>query len=185
MSIPRPRRLVLVLALAVAAGGTLVLGLTSPVPPEPVARFWTWSVGGDYRGRDGVRLQRGASDCGVAALMMVLEDRHRTPRLEGVRLRVLERDRGLSLLEMQSIAAEHGLRATGWRLDFEGLARAPLPAVAHYDDHYVVVDRVEPDGMVRIRDPSIGRIDLPRESFVKLWTGNVLLFVPVPPNSQR
>lgn len=185
MSITRPRRLLLALAVAAGAGGALVVGVTLAVPPEPVARLWTWSVGGDYRGRTGVRLQRGASDCGVAALMMVLEDRRRTPRLEGVRLRVLERDRGLSLLEMQSIAADHGLRATGWRLDFEGLAGAPLPAIAHYDDHYVVVDRVEPDGTVRIRDPSIGRVDLPRDSFVKLWTGNVLLFVPVSSNSHR
>ena len=178
MALSRPWRLALALALATGAGGTLVVGLTLPVPTEPVARLLTWSVGGDYRGRNGVQLQRGVSDCGVAALTMILEHRRHAPRLEDVRRRVLERDRGLSLLEIQSIAARYGLRATGWRMDFQALARAPLPAIAHFDDHYVVVDRVEPDGTVHIRDPSIGRFDLPRESFLELWTGHVLLFNP-------
>ncbi|HEX7239542.1 MAG TPA: cysteine peptidase family C39 domain-containing protein [Longimicrobiaceae bacterium] len=144
----------------------------------PVARVWAWSLGGEYLGRDGVRLQQGDSDCAVAALTMILERHGRDPQLEGVRRLVQERRSGLTLLEMQAVAGERGLRATGWRLDLAGLARAPLPAIAHFEDHYVVVDRVEADGTVRFRDPSLGRLALPAAGFRSLWTGNVLVFSP-------
>ncbi len=179
MPMSRARSFAVVLALA-GAGGTLAVGLTLPVAPEPVARLWTLSVGGDYQGRSGVRLQKGTWDCGVAVLAMIFEEHHRPSALEAVRGRVLDRGEGLSLLEMQSVAREHGLAAAGWRLDFPGLARAPLPAVAHFDNHYVVVDRIEPDGTVHVRDPAIGRVALPKTSFLALWTGNVLLFAPGP-----
>ncbi len=178
MPIVRPRTAVVGVTATVAlcVGAAAVSGVVSPPPVEPVARLWVWSLGGEYLGRDGIRLQQGRSDCGVAALAMILERHGRDPRLEAVRRLVLERRSGLTLLEMQAIAGERGLSATGWRLDFAGLARAPLPAVAHFEDHYVVVDRIAPDGTVQVRDPSLGRIDLPRASFENLWTGSVLLF---------
>lgn len=170
-----------VLALAVGAGTASVASEAAPILPEPVARVWTWSLGGRYLGRETVRLQRGAWDCGVAALAMVIESHRRAPGLEALRAEVLDRRRGLTLLELQEFAVERGLPAAGWRLDFAGLARTPLPAIAHFDDHYVVVDRIAADGMVRIRDPARGRMELPRRSFERLWTGNVLVFAPPEP----
>lgn len=161
-------------------GGGVLAAAVPPVAPEPVARLLAWSSGGSYLGRDGVRLQRGDWDCGVAVLAMLLEHEHHAPRLEGVRRRVLERGRGLSLLEMQAVAGRHGVRAAGWRLDFAGLASAPLPAVAHFRDHYVLVDHVAPDGTVRFRDPALGRVEMPRASFEKLWTGRALLLGRAP-----
>jgi ATP-binding cassette subfamily B protein RaxB len=167
-----------VLALLVA--GTAALG-ASPVPPEPVARAWAWAAGGEYLGRDSVRLQEGAWDCGVAALAMVLDAHHRPADLEPVAREVEERQRGLTLLEMQGIATRRGVNATGWRLDLAGLRRAALPAIAHFDDHYVVVDRVAADGAVHFRDPALGQMVIPGERFTRLWTGHVLVFPAVPP----
>jgi ATP-binding cassette subfamily B protein RaxB len=109
---------------------------------------------------------------------MVLEHHRRALALDDVSRDVLERGEGLTLLEMQGIAAGRGLEASGWRLDVPALARSPLPAVAHFQDHYVVVDRVTPGGTVLIRDPSIGRMELSAARFRELWTGNVLLFGP-------
>ncbi|HEX8672250.1 MAG TPA: cysteine peptidase family C39 domain-containing protein [Longimicrobium sp.] len=144
--------------------------------PVPVAVAVAWWYGGDYEGRDGVEMQRGESDCGIAALAMVMKHHHQPAELEAERRAVLDRDEGLTLLEMKGIAARHGLAAQGWRMDMRALARAPLPAVAHFEDHYVVVDRVLPDGTVHVRDPGVGRVVLPAADFARLWTGNVLVF---------
>lgn len=166
------------LLLVMGMGATATCAATRAPTPVPVARALVWWIGGDYRGREGVEMQRGGSDCGVAALAMVLRHHHRSTRLDSVREHVLERDAGLSLLEMQGIARRHGLSATGWRMDMAALARAPLPVVAHLEDHYVVVDQVRGDGTVQIRDPGIGRVELSSARFSRLWTGHVLLFGP-------
>jgi ABC-type bacteriocin/lantibiotic exporter with double-glycine peptidase domain len=166
-----------VLAVAVG-GGTVAVAAATPITPEPVARAWTWSVGGRYLGRETVRMQEGLWDCGVSAVAMILDAHRRAPELEPLRGKVLGRRRGLSLLEMQEVATERGVASEGWRLDFAALTRMPLPAIAHFDNHYVVVDRIAPSGAVWIRDPAVGRLELPRRSFEKLWTGNVLVFAP-------
>jgi ABC-type bacteriocin/lantibiotic exporter with double-glycine peptidase domain len=164
-------------ALVIVAGGWVVN--TSP-PAEPVARGLAWMIGGEYRGRDGVQLQQGRTDCGVAVLSMLFRAHQRADGMAELRRSVLERGYGLSLLEMKKIASGRGLQASGWHLDAARLDDVPLPAVAHYDGHYVVVDRLAPDGTVHLRDPSIGRLEMPRERFVELWTGNVLVIGPAP-----
>jgi ATP-binding cassette subfamily B protein RaxB len=169
------RWLVLSIAAVAGAGATGTWASRSPTP-VPVAVAVVWWMGGDYGGREGVEMQRGQADCGIAALAMVLEHHRRGAELDGERSGVLKRGKGLSLLEMQRISARRGLAAQGWRMDVRALARAPLPVVAHYEDHYVVVDRVLPDGTVHVRDPGIGRVVLPAARFARLWTGNVLVF---------
>ena len=170
------RRRIAAAAIMVGVGAAGVFTITAQPTPEPVAKTLAWALDARYLGREGVRMQRGKVDCGVAALAMILEHHGRDARMDQVRERVLERGQGLSLLEMQGIAASRGLPATGWRLDASALARAPLPAVAHFQDHYVVVDWVGGDGTVLIRDPSIGKLELSGMRFQELWTGNVLLF---------
>jgi ABC-type bacteriocin/lantibiotic exporter with double-glycine peptidase domain len=162
-------------AAVAGAGATGTWASRSPTP-VPVAVAAAWWIGGDYGGREGVVMQRGDADCGVAALAMVLEHHRIDAGLHDERLSVLGRGEGLSLLEMQRISARQGLPARGWRMDMRALARAPLPAVVHFQDHYVVVDRVLADGTVHLRDPDIGRVVLPAADFARLWTGNVLVF---------
>jgi ABC-type bacteriocin/lantibiotic exporter with double-glycine peptidase domain len=163
-------------AIVAGAGGASIVAAASPVPSEPVARMWTWSVGGTYLGRETVRVQEGAWDCGIAALSMVFEAHGREAELAAIRGKVLGRGEGLSLLEMEEIADGRGLPADGWRLDFAALRATPLPAIAHFADHYVVVDRISAGGTVRVRDPAVGLVDYPRGSFERLWTGVVLVF---------
>jgi ABC-type bacteriocin/lantibiotic exporter with double-glycine peptidase domain len=170
------RRRTAVLATVACLGTGGVVAATSQPTPEPVSRAVAWVLEARYLGREGVRMQQGKVDCGVAALTMILEHYGRDAGLDVVRRGVLKRGQGLSLLEMQRIAADRGIAAAGWRLDMPALARASLPAVAHFQDHYVVVDRVAPDGTVLVRDPSIGKLELTGARFRELWTGNVLLF---------
>lgn len=181
MSVHRTRRLAAVLAVVAATGTAGLTAAISQPTPVVVAKAIAWGLDARYLGRQGVRMQQGRVDCGVAALAMVLEHHRHDARLDGVRREVLARGDGLTLLEMQEIATRRGLYAAGWRLDAAALARAPLPAVAHFDDHYVVVDEVAPDGTVRVRDPSLGKLEFTGARFQELWTGHVLLFGPLAP----
>jgi ABC-type bacteriocin/lantibiotic exporter with double-glycine peptidase domain len=170
------RRRIAAVAFVFGMGAISILAATSQPTPAPVARALAWALDARYLGREGVRMQRGKVDCGVAVLAMILEHHGRDARLDDIRQRVLVRGQGLSLLEMQGIAVSRGLPAAGWHLDVSALAGASLPAVAHFQGHYVVVDQVTRDGTVLIRDPSIGKLELSSLRFQELWTGNVLLF---------
>lgn len=168
------RRLLLGLTvLFVGAFGAAVAYPTS----APAARASAILMGGEYLGQEGVRLQKGEVDCGVAALEMVFESHGLdTGALESIRTRVVERDAGLTFEEMRQIASAHGLAADGWRMEVSELAGARLPALVHLPGHFVVVDRVTPAGQVELRDPAVGRVRMPVNRFARKWTGNVLLF---------
>lgn len=176
----RSRRRRIGLVLALAAGGVGLWSAREPLLGHVAAAV----LGADYLGQDGVRRQRGEVDCGVAVLEMIFAARGVPPaRLSGTREAVLGRGRGLSLLEMQQIALRHGLDAAGYRMNMAGLAAAPLPAVAHFPDHFVVVDRVTSSD-VELRDPAVGRLRMPRARFQALWSGRTIVFTP-PHRGQR
>lgn len=155
-----------------------------PPSAEPVARVRAWVMGADYLDRAGVRFQRGSSDCGVAALEMLLLDNGFDPSgLGPLRETVAFRGRGLTFLEMQRVAADHGLPTEGWMLDLATLASAPLPGIAHFPGHFVVVDRITADGWVELRDPAVGRVRMSRSRFLELWTGRMLIVSPRAPTA--
>ncbi|HLM69615.1 MAG TPA: cysteine peptidase family C39 domain-containing protein [Longimicrobium sp.] len=146
----------------------------------PVSRTVAWLFGAEYLGRDGVVIQKGDADCGIAALQMVLVKRGiPAASLDSARAAVLARnDDGASMLELKALAEAHGVRAEGWRMGLAGLSRAPLPAVVHLGDHFAVVDRILAGGRVELRDPSLGRLRMSAEDFRDIWTGNTLIFPP-------
>jgi predicted double-glycine peptidase len=178
---PSPRMRKALLATAVCALLLfLAAGVAAAFPTaEPVSRSLVWLFGAEYLGRDGVVIQQGRADCGIAALQMILEPRG-VPgaSLDSARAAVLERGgEGASMLELKRLAEARGVRAEGWRMGMAALSRAPLPAVVHLGDHFAVVDRILADGRVELRDPSLGRMRVSGEDFRDiLWTGNVLLF---------
>jgi len=120
--------------------------------------------------------QRGPSDCGAAALGMVLKHHG----IEGVSLDELEgslriRSRGASLLALKQAAEERGLSSEGLRLDIEDLRLVPMPVIAHvHRSHFVVVRRAE-DQLV-VDDPAIGRLRMSATAFNRAWDGVVLTF---------
>lgn len=188
---PRPRRRWRRALLAVAGSAALALStggfaLWAFPTSVPVARTVAWLFGAEYLGREGVVIQQGDEDCGIAALQMVLEPRGvPAGTLDSARAAVLRGTGGASLEELKELAGARGVRAEGWRMDLPALAAAPLPAVVHLADHFAVVDRVLADGRVEMRDPSLGRIRVSAEDFNDIWTGNVLLFPPPAPPAPR
>jgi hypothetical protein len=176
---PKSRLGRVALALALCAAlplGTGAFAVAVFPTAEPVARTVTWLLGAEYLGRDGVAIQQGASDCGIASLQMVLAARGVPGApLDSARAAAL-REGGASMLQLQHLAAASGVRAEGWRLSLRELAHSPLPAVVYLGDHFAVVDHVLRDGRVVMRDPSLGRIRLSAEDFRDLWTGDALVF---------
>jgi HlyB family type I secretion system ABC transporter len=122
--------------------------------------------------------QQSSSDCGIACLVMV--GLYWGKRLNLPQLRTIANvDRsGSSLAGLVNAAESVGLAPRPVKIDLQGLARQPLPAIAHWKGkHYVVVYRVTPQ-KVMISDPAVGRCRLTHAEFQKGWTGYTLLLQP-------
>ena len=176
---PKTRRARIAAGIAASLAlplGTGAFALAAFPTAEPVARTVVFLYGAEWMGRQGVAIQQGDSDCGIAALQMALAARGVMPMsLEPARA-AAQHDHGTTLLQLKRLAEARGVRAEGWRMDLHALARAPKPALVHLGDHFAVVDHVERDGRVVMRDPSLGRIRVAAEDFNDLWTGDALVF---------
>ncbi|WP_310741515.1 peptidase domain-containing ABC transporter [Microbispora sp. H10670] len=125
-----------------------------------------------------VVLQNTQTECGSACLAMVLHHHgHRTTVTELSSRLGVGRD-GLSARAIVAGAREHGLTAKAFQLAPDDLARAPLPAIAHWEsNHFVVVERWAVD-RVDIVDPGQGRRRLTPPEFAAGFTGVLLVFEP-------
>ncbi|WP_328710770.1 peptidase domain-containing ABC transporter [Microbispora hainanensis] len=124
--------------------------------------------------------QRTPTECGPACLAMVLGayGHHVEVRELGEELGA-GRD-GTSALTLVRAARRRGLEARAFSLPPEGLAHAPLPAIAHWKgDHYVVVER-HGRGGVTIVDPETGRRRVTTAELALDYSGVLLVFTPGP-----
>ena len=162
-----------------------VVGLVCAIGLVAVARLaaptldrlaWLASYDPSESGAGEVIRQRGRSDCGAAALRMILDHYG----IEGSSLDELEaalrtRSNGTSLLALKRVAAERGLSSQGLRLNVEGLSQVPMPVIAHvHRSHFVVVRRAG-DQLV-VDDPAIGRLRMSATAFSRAWDGIILTF---------
>ena len=158
------------LAVAVRAAGPALNRLAWAASIDPTAP----AVGQIVR-------QQKNSDCGPAALKMVL-DHH---GITGATLAELELATGTgpdgtSMLALKRAAEARGLDGQGLRLPVERLDDIPLPAIAHvHGDHFVVI-RSAGEELV-VDDPSLGRLRMNARTFDRSWNGVVLTFT----NSRR
>ena len=158
------------LAVAVRAAGPALNRLAWAASIDPTAP----AVGQIVR-------QQKTSDCGPAALKMVL-DHH---GITGATLAELELATGTgpdgtSMLALKRAAEARGLNGQGLRLPVERLDDIPLPAIAHvHGDHFVVI-RSAGEELV-VDDPSLGRLRMNARTFDRSWNGVVLTFT----NSRR
>lgn len=128
-----------------------------------------------YLDQQGVVRQQNADDCGVAVLEMVLSNAPGLKAtLDSARALVQARRRGLSFAEMRAIVNAHGGRARGMQMSLSALSRIPMPIIAQWPDHFVVVDLVDGSGQLTLRDPAFGRMRMTETAFSVLWTGRVL-----------
>lgn len=124
----------------------------------------------------GVVLQRGASDCGLAALATValhtnvptasyadLLDRH--PPAAG----------GFNLAALAEIGTEWGIELRPYRMQSTELDRVPLPALLHLSEHHFVVLLQRASTGWYVADPAVGMLRVNQADLERAFSGAALL----------
>ena len=87
--------------------------------------------------------------------------------------------KGTNLAGLSAAAEQVGFRPHAVRATADALEQVPLPAIAHFHNHYVVVYKITKRRVI-VGDPAAGLCKLSRQEFLKQWTGVLLLLIPTP-----
>lgn len=121
-----------------------------------------------------------ATDCGPAALAMLLMHFGRLEPLYRLRDLAGTTQSGTSLLGLKRAAEYLGLQATGFEAKLSELQQLDLPVLLHWENnHYVVLEKLEAK-RAHLLDPAVGRVWVPLEEFSRKWTGKALWLEPSP-----
>jgi ABC-type bacteriocin/lantibiotic exporter with double-glycine peptidase domain len=119
-----------------------------------------------------------ATDCGAAALAMVLGFHGNLVGLEEVRTRLGPGRGGTTATSILNLGRAYGLRGRGVRVELGDLEYLPPGAILYWEfHHFVVFERVQRGG-VRIADPATGRRTVSIDKFRRAFTGVALIFEP-------
>ncbi len=128
-----------------------------------------------------VVLQRTRDDCGVAAVATLFGLLGKDVDYDELARGIDVGSRGLTMLQLSLMAADHGVAARGYKLSNVQVAVSaaegkPWIALLGFGagGHYVVVRSVVGD-TAHVLDPSMGRRLVKRRAFEKMWTGYALL----------
>jgi ABC-type bacteriocin/lantibiotic exporter with double-glycine peptidase domain len=124
--------------------------------------------------------QMTASDCGATCLTMVLGYFGKRLRVEEVRkVTGFGRD-GADAMSLLAAGRVFGLRGRGVKAEeIEDLRFLTPASILHWRfNHFVVFDRLLPDGSAEIVDPAAGRRKVSREEMGRSFTGVALTFEP-------
>ncbi len=157
-----------------AAG--LVTATSCTVPATRDRLSWVASLDPKTPADGSLVLQRDLSDCGAAALQMILHHHGITDStLEELDAATSSGPKGSTFLALKRAAESRGLSSLAFRVPTEGLSNVPTPAIAHvHGDHFVVIRSIAND--VIVDDPSLGRLRMSRATFLRAWDGIVLTF---------
>jgi ABC-type transport system involved in cytochrome bd biosynthesis fused ATPase/permease subunit len=125
--------------------------------------------------------QTGASDCGLAALEMILRYHGAEPPRHALRRLFGDTAGGASLDTLRTVARGCGFDAEGFEVPPDTLEALPAPAILHWRrGHFVVFEGLAPGG-VSIVDPVGGRVLMPHDQLARLYSGYALVLEPVHP----
>jgi ABC-type bacteriocin/lantibiotic exporter with double-glycine peptidase domain len=111
------------------------------------------------------------TDCGAAALAMVLGYHGKHVALDRVRSALAVSRDGVTARAIIDAAGQFGLTGRGLKLPLEQLVDLPRGSILHWElSHYVVFDRMTRTG-IRIFDPATGERDASFEEVSRCFTG--------------
>jgi ABC-type bacteriocin/lantibiotic exporter with double-glycine peptidase domain len=130
------------------------------------------------RSRTPIFYQAQTTECGVAALAIMLGHFGRWVTLEEVREKTgVSRD-GTNASDLLRAAKEYGLYGKAFRVELEALHRRKMPLIAHLRFiHFVVIEKVAKT-YVYVNDPHAGRHRMRVEEFAESFTGVAIEFEP-------
>jgi len=115
-------------------------------------------------------------DCGATSLGMICRHFGRNVSLARIRQLCHTATDGTSLKALCRAATELGLAARALKVSLRNLPAMPLPAIVHWEgNHWIVLYDVD-EHFVRVADPALGLLKIPRREFESKWTGYAALF---------
>ncbi len=121
--------------------------------------------------------QETLSDCGIAALAMVMHYHNVDVPSEQLRKRLDPDAGGMNMYQLKQLAIEYGLKVRAQKLTESTLKAIKKPVIAHLDvNHFVVLDSVSRHGDVYLRDPMKGRCKIHTRDFFRHSEGYSLAF---------
>ena len=118
--------------------------------------------------------QLDSQDCGPSCIRMIAKYYGKDFSQEFLREKCSMFREGVSLSSLSEMAEAIGFRSLYVKVSFEKMAeRAPLPAVAHWNqDHFIVVYRIE-QNKIYVADPGLGTITYTKEEFLNGWASGI------------
>ncbi len=165
------RRVLAGLVLAAAGiAGCVLAGIARA--PEPVPAAVAWVRGARLLPDAGGVRQRGAVDCGPAALAHAARRLGRAAPYPDPDSPLRPGPRGCRLDEVAREAARRGLVPRLVHTDGEHPESLAVPAILHLKgDHFVVLESRTAAGEFRVHDPSLGALELPARALRAQWSG--------------
>jgi ABC-type bacteriocin/lantibiotic exporter with double-glycine peptidase domain len=87
------------------------------------------------------------------------------------------------MLYLSQAARQKGLYAQGVKWNWKRLRKWPNPAIAHWENHFVLVLGSTKDNQIKILDPPSDPLLMDANSFCEKWDGKVLLLSDKPINT--
>lgn len=125
-----------------------------------------------------IMLQMEATECGAAALGIVLAFYELYIPLEELRIACgVSRD-GSRAVNMLKAARHYGLQAQGAKIDTDALSELTFPVIAFWEfNHFVVIEGFDEE-QIYLNDPATGQRTVTHKDFSRSFTGIVLIFEP-------
>ena len=133
-------------------------------------------AGGEFQGTEGVLMQTSYNNCGPAALQMIFDHYKIPSTIDEIERNVRLTENGTTMLALKQMAELKGLHAEGWRLTLNDFLNTSFPLFLFvHNDHFVVADSVC-NRIVFLRDPAIGKVEIPTKNLPRIWRGEALVF---------